>query len=122
LPDLFSGVSILSIPLTGTVLLALAVLAVSGAANSAYMITIQAVLQGAVPDELRGRVMGVHGLTWSLMPLGGLQGGTIANFFGAPFAVALGGVAVVAYALLAVARPSFRQQVTEASASVPVGA
>ena len=36
-------------------------------------------MQLEVPDALRGRVMGVHSITYSLMPLGGLLLGAIAN-------------------------------------------
>jgi MFS family permease len=98
-----------------TFAMAIGVLAVSGAANSAYMITIQTVLQAAVPDELRGRVMGVHGLTWSLMPLGGWQSSWVAGFFGAPIALTVGGVAIIVYAAGVVARPGFRRRVVEAT-------
>lgn len=115
-----SDVVLFGVPMTTAVLLTVIVLPISGAANSAYMITIMTVLQAAVPDELRGRVMGIHGLTWSLMPLGGLQGGFVANFFGAPFAVAVGGAAVIGYSLLAVARPSFRRRVDDATTPNPV--
>jgi hypothetical protein len=56
-------------------------------------------LQTLVPDELRGRVMGIYGMTWSLLPLGAMQAGAIAQFTNAPFAVALGGFAVILFAL-----------------------
>ena len=79
------------------------------------MITIQTVLQAAVPDELRGRVMGVHGLTWSLMPLGGWQSSWVAGFFGAPVALTVGGVAVIVYAAGVATRPGFRRRVIEAT-------
>ena len=100
-----------------TLVLGMGVLAVSGAANSAYMITIQTVLQAAVPDELRGRVMGVHGLTWSLMPLGGWQSAWVAGFFGAPVALTVGGAAIIMYTAAFVARPGFRRRVIEAGAA-----
>lgn len=61
------------------------------------MTTVNTVLQARVPDNLRGRVISVYGLTWSLMPLGGLQAGSVASFFGTPVAVAAGGVVVAAY-------------------------
>jgi hypothetical protein len=63
------------------------------------MISIQTSLQMLVPDGMRGRVMGFYGMTWSIMPLGGMQAGALANFIGAPFAIAIGGLAVAAYAL-----------------------
>jgi len=63
------------------------------------MISIQTSLQMLVPDGMRGRIMGFYGMTWSIMPLGGMQAGALANFITAPFAIAVGGLAVAAYAL-----------------------
>ena len=81
--------------------LALALMVAAGCSNSIYMISIQSSLQMLVPDNVRGRVMGFYGMTWSIMPLGGLQAGALANvaWIGAPFAVAIGGAAVVAFAV-----------------------
>jgi len=70
-----------------------------GMTNSIYMISIQTSLQTMVPDALRGRVMGVYGMTWSIMPLGAMQAGVVASFLGAPFAVAMGGIAVAGFAV-----------------------
>ena len=83
--------------------LALALMAVLGCSNSVYMISIQSSLQMLVPDSVRGRVMGFYGMTYSIMPLGGLQAGALASvsWIGAPFAVAIGGAAVVLFSLAA---------------------
>ena len=85
----------------GSFELALAILFLMGAVTSTYMISIQSSLQMMVPDRMRGRVMGFYGMTWSIMPLGGLQAGALANiaFIGAPFAVVIGGLAVAAFAV-----------------------
>ena len=66
-----------------------------GAANSTYMIPLMTQLQISVPDELRGRVMGIFTMTYSMMPLGSLPMGAIAGIMGAPFAVAAGGGMVI---------------------------
>ncbi len=81
--------------------LALFFMVVIGCSNSIYMISVQSSLQMLVPDNVRGRVMGFYSMTWSIMPLGGLQAGALASvaFIGAPLAVAIGGVAVVVFAL-----------------------
>ena len=71
-----------------------------GAVGSVYMITLQTALQLRVPDELRGRVMGVYGMTYNVGPLGSLQAGAIAAAFGAPAAVALGGILIMSFALV----------------------
>ena len=43
--------------------------------------------------------MGFYGMTWSIMPLGGMQAGAIAAFVGVPVAVAIGGGLVAAFAI-----------------------
>ena len=71
----------------------------SGMFGSTYMISIMSSLQLMVPDRMRGRVMGFYGMTWSIMPLGGMQAGALATLIGAPFTVAIGGLIVSAFAL-----------------------
>jgi len=56
---------------------------------SIFMIMSMTVLQLQVPDKLRGRVMGLHGITYSLMPLGGLLTGFVSTVISAPAAIAL---------------------------------
>jgi MFS family permease len=73
-----------------------------GAASQFYITAINTVLQLNLPERLRGRVMGVYGLTWDLMPVGGTIAGTIAEIAGAPVAVAIGAVFVTGLALWAV--------------------
>ena len=76
----------------------------AGISTSLYMVSAQTTLHLRVPDAFRGRVMGIWGLTYTFtMPLGFMQAGTVANFLGAPFAVAMGGAAVIAFALLGAA-------------------
>ena len=82
--------------------LSLAALFIGGAASTFYMVMVQTSLQALVPDHLRGRVFSIYSLTWSLLPLGGLQAGLVADWVSPQFAVALGGgvVAVVAVSVL----------------------
>lgn len=83
--------------------------------NSIYVISVMTTLQALVPDQFRGRVMGFYGITWSLIPLGSMQSGAIASYFGAPFAVALGGALVVSFALgVALTNPRIRMLGAEA--------
>jgi MFS family permease len=83
----------------GNYWLAFALIYVMGVTNSAYMISVMSSLQMLIPDHMRGRVMGLFGMTWSLMPLGGTQASAVANFIGAPFAIAIGGFLVSAFAI-----------------------
>jgi MFS family permease len=55
-----------------------------------FMVSSMTVLQLTVPDELRGRVMGIHTIGFSLMQLGGLFLGALAETSGAAFAVLIG--------------------------------
>ncbi|MFQ5874227.1 MAG: MFS transporter [Dehalococcoidia bacterium] len=100
---IMAGFSIATFALTsdyvGSYFLAMAIMVVMGVFNTMYLNSIMSSLQILVPDDMRGRVMGTYAMTWSLMPLGGMQAGAIANFIGAPVAVAIGGLAVSAFAI-----------------------
>jgi hypothetical protein len=85
-------------------------LLLAGISNSMYMTAIATSLQLRVPDEYRARVMAVYGLTWSLQPLGAMITGAIAEFAGAPVALAVGACLVVALGLaVAALAPRIRQ-------------
>jgi MFS family permease len=89
----------LTTQLIGSFPLALALMFFIGVFSSTYMIAIMTSLQIMVPDEMRGRVMGFYSMTWSIMPLGGMQAGAIANIVGVPWALVIGGLAVVLFAI-----------------------
>lgn len=78
--------------------------------NSAYLLAVLTTLQTLVPDSMRGRVMGIYAITWSVMPLGGLQANLVAHYINAPVAIALGGGMIIALALcVALFNPTIRQ-------------
>lgn len=83
----------------GSFPLALTLMFIIGVCSSMYMIAIMTSLQLMVPDNMRGRVMGFYSMTWSILPLGGMQAGAIANVIGAHWALVIGGAAVVLFAL-----------------------
>jgi MFS family permease len=66
--------------------------------------TVNTLVQTNVPDGLRGRVNGVFAFLFiGMAPLGNLQAGIIASYFGAPAALFFGAVVcamVVAYIFL----------------------
>lgn len=104
------GLLLIAFALSPWFLLSLLLLFLGGVAGSVYMVLTLSTLQERVPDHLRGRVMGIFSVTWSMMPLGAVQSGFIADAVGAPFAVALGGALTVAFALgPALASPSLRR-------------
>lgn len=55
--------------------------------NAIFLVNSMTAMQLSVPDGLRGRVMGMHGITFSLIPLGGLMGGAIADALDVRWAV-----------------------------------
>ena len=63
------------------------------------MNTVATTLQLRLPDAFRGRVMGVWGLSFNLQSLGGSISGSIAQYAGAPVALAVGRAVVVLAAL-----------------------
>ena len=93
------GLLVLGFALAPTYPLALASLFIMGLFSSFYLITSMSVLQLRVPDRLRGRVMGMHGITFSLIPLGGLLGGAVAEVYDERVAIGLGAVILMAIVL-----------------------
>jgi hypothetical protein len=75
--------------------LALLFIGVAAASAVTYDVTLSALLHMAVPDQVRGRVMGIYSMTWGFMPMGGFQAGAIAGVLGAPFAIGIGGAVLL---------------------------
>lgn len=80
--------------------LSMALLFCASFAASLYLNIGMVTLQVRVPDELRGRVMGIWSLTWFLGPVGGLPAGALAQWLGAPVTVMLGALSVSAFAVV----------------------
>ncbi|MCH8054687.1 MAG: MFS transporter [Deltaproteobacteria bacterium] len=93
------GALLIGFAFSPTYSLSLGLVFFMGLTSQFYMTTINTILQLNLPERLRGRVMGIYGLTWDLMPVGGAIAGTIAEFAGAPIAVAIGGFSVLTMAL-----------------------
>ena len=67
----------------------------TAAFSSVFLVSSMTVLQIKVPDKLRGRVMGIHSITFSLIALGGFMAGALASKCSAPVAVIIGAVIVL---------------------------
>ena len=66
-----------------------------------FAVTAQSTLHNLVPDEFRGRVMGVWGMTHSVMqPMGGMTMGSAASKIAVSLVVAIGGSVVALFGLL----------------------
>lgn len=78
---------------------------VASASNQLFNVTTQTTLHGLVPDEFRGRVMGLRSMMHSVaQPMGGLQMGGVANVIGVTAAVAISAGCLLAVATLGIAR------------------
>ena len=91
--------------------LVLLVLVASGVALILIMNIANALVQGLVPDALRGRVMSVYSMTFfGCMPIGALWIGAVAEYAGEPAAVLAGAaVGLAVAALLFVLVPRLRR-------------
>ena len=75
---------------------------IASALSSVFLVSSMTVLQVKVPDDFRGRVMGIHSITFSMISLGGLVAGVIAAKFSAPVAVVIGALVVISSVTLVV--------------------
>ena len=65
------------------------------------MASSNTLVQSMVPDAMRGRVMAVYSMMFmGMAPFGGFFAGAIAHRIGAPYTVALGGLACISGAIL----------------------
>ena len=76
-------------------------LAIVGFGLVLYFSTLNTVLQSIVPDEMRGRVMGIWALIFGgMIPLGSLQAGLMADLLGTPATMAIGALICALAALI----------------------
>ena len=103
--SMMAGLSVAAFALTswlaGSFGLALALMFVIGVFSSMSNTSLQSSMQMAVPDRLRGRVMGFYGMTYNIRPLGGMQAGALAILITTPLAVAAGGLALAGFTIAA---------------------
>lgn len=76
-------------------------LAFVGATRTVYQTMSQTLVQTLVAPEYRGRILGISQFTWGASSLGGLLMGALAQLYGAPFALTVGGT-LMSGAVLAV--------------------
>jgi len=104
------GIMLLLFALSPWYVLSLALLIGVGAMATTYDVLMVSLLQTIVPDDLRGRIMGMYTWVISSVHLGCLQMGAVASLLGAPLAVGLGGaVTGLAVLGLAKAQPGLRR-------------
>lgn len=95
------AVAIIVFTTARSVPLAIAALLVIGVTAAVSQIACQTILNLALPNEFRGRVMSVFMMTWSVPPLAALPLGWIADQIGVPLTVGVMGGLLLAAMLLA---------------------
>ena len=118
------GVALAGFGLAGPLWLALACLAVAGAADTVSVVTRGALVQLETPDEFRGRVSSVEHVVGVAGPeVGNFRGGVLASLTSAPVALVAGGLAAsVAVGLVAWRNVPLRRYRTPAVTQSPVEA
>ena len=88
---LLFSVALVGFALSRSLLLSTCLLAAVGLGQIAVMSSANTTIQISVPDEVRGRIMGIWALVFAgSAPLGSFQAGTIAQYLSAPVAVLIG--------------------------------
>jgi len=79
------------------------------------MASSNTLIQAMVPDQLRGRIIALYSMMFmGMAPFGALSAGAVAHRLGAPWTVALGGMACIAGAIVfGTHLPSFRREARE---------
>jgi predicted MFS family arabinose efflux permease len=96
---------------------AIALLAIGGFGMVLFFSTSNTVLQTIVPDEMRGRVMGIWTLIFGgMIPLGSLQAGLMADLLGTSATIAIGAL-ICALAALITLQVVRRREALRASAA-----
>ena len=104
------GAAIIAFSVAQSLPLAMVALAVIGGASTVSMVACQTILNLALPDEFRGRVMSIFMMTWSFPQLAALPIGWAADLVGAPITVgASGSLLIAAMALAALGQPVLRR-------------
>jgi len=105
----FYGAAIVALASTDTLLAAAAVMLLIGGCAGAFDTLQQTLIQLAVPEEQRGRAVGVWVLGLGSAPLGHVETGLMVAAIGAPGALTFNGLLVLASAGILLARaPAYR--------------
>lgn len=94
------GAMLLCLGLSSNFLLSCAILVGMTLLADLYGSLNDTLVQTVTDDEYRGRVMAVYSMIWGLTPIGNLEGGTLAHFFGVQAALATNGVLIMLFGLL----------------------
>jgi MFS family permease len=94
---LSSGIALILFAFSDWFILSVILVAWVGASLMAYDVIMGTIIQLSSKDEMRGRVLGIYGLTFGFTPVGGFFMGWISALFSAPIAIASGGIIITVY-------------------------
>jgi len=94
------GVLIALFSATDALIPAALLLLLAGLMEEAYLVIGMTVLQLVVPDQFRGRVMGIWTMTYFLAAIGGFLAGIAAEFIGVRITIAAGALTVTTFAVV----------------------
>jgi len=109
---LMFGLSLTAFAFSKNYLLSLILLTIVGAAFLTTASSINTSIQSAVPNEVRGRVMGIF--VWIFLgffPIGSIIFGSIAQFLTAPVAVGIGALACLFMSIFLFVRPDLLKEI-----------
>jgi len=96
------GALLVAVSAARSLAVALGLLVFTGCVMILHNASTNTMLQTLVPDAMRGRIMGFYAFVFvGMAPVGAFVSGAIAERWGAPFAVAIGGVVCVLAAAVA---------------------
>lgn len=91
------GIALIAFGLSSSLVYSIGLIIVVGLIYGIYSTMNDTLIQSTVDDDYRGRVSATYSMIWGLSPVGGLIAGTLANFVGVQWAIAICGMLVLAY-------------------------
>jgi MFS family permease len=106
------GASLVIFAFSRNFIFSMIILVPTGFALMTQMACANTLIQAMVPDRLRGRMMALYSMMFmGMSPLGGLFSGITADWIGAPWTVAIGGIAcVIAAGIFYLKLPAVRME------------
>lgn len=104
------GLALVVFAMSHCLLLSMAMLILIGSMNTSFMTVDSTLVQGLIPDEVRGRVMGWREMVRGFSPVGILLAGAVAEVAGAPMGAGLvGAITLVIPIMLLFLLPQVRR-------------
>ncbi|MCP4750897.1 MAG: MFS transporter [Proteobacteria bacterium] len=110
LAGIIFGSSLFVFGLLSSLIPAMVCLFFVGGGGSMFMTLVMSLIMSNTPKDLTGRVMSIFIMTYGLMPLAGLPSGALAEVYGAPIVVSVGGgILFLFIGAIAIFQPGIRK-------------